>query len=182
MCGNFQVGNYIQPLWEEIQPVHEGGADERWNGAVEAGSTLAGAGLALLPGWLHLDWPALAELGLALISLAEAGLLYMMATTNQLWPAYLGYTVFRASYQLAITVASFEVARRVRERSAGLVFGFNTFLALSLQTVLTSLVASSAGLALPPRSQFKVYAAFFLAVGIIFLLSGAITAVRHPQH
>ena len=103
-------GESTLPLYNSTYPAcAEGGADERWNGAVEAVSTLAGAGLALLPGWLHLDWPALAELGLALISLAEAGLLFMMATTNQLWPAYLGYTVFRASYQLAITVASFEV-------------------------------------------------------------------------
>ena len=40
--------------------------------------------------------------------------------------------------------------------SYGLVFGFNTFLALLLQTLLTSVVADSAGLALPPRTQFQV--------------------------
>ena len=40
--------------------------------------------------------------------------------------------------------------------SYGLVFGFNTFLALLLQTLFTSVVADSAGLALPPRTQFQV--------------------------
>ena len=40
-CGNFQVGNYIQPLWETIQP----STDDNvliWNGAVEAATTLTG--------------------------------------------------------------------------------------------------------------------------------------------
>ena len=45
MCGNFQVGNYIQPLWETILP----SVDERnkedvhiYNGLVEAATTLTG--------------------------------------------------------------------------------------------------------------------------------------------
>lgn len=37
-CGNFQVGNYIQPLWESVAPV--GGEDHLYNGAVEAAQTL----------------------------------------------------------------------------------------------------------------------------------------------
>ena len=42
-CNNpFQVGNYIQPLWETIEPVNQGGQVNIYNGAVEAGTTLTG--------------------------------------------------------------------------------------------------------------------------------------------
>lgn len=37
-CGNLQVGNYIQPLWESDLPVS--GGDHLYNGAVEATQTL----------------------------------------------------------------------------------------------------------------------------------------------
>lgn len=48
MCGNFQVGNYIQPLWETIHPSSAGDGDHQgrvghvYNGAVEATTTLTG--------------------------------------------------------------------------------------------------------------------------------------------
>jgi thiamine transporter 2/3 len=48
---------------------------------------------------------------------------------------------------------SFEIASNISQDSYGLVFGFNTFLALAFQTVLTFVVADSAGLALNPRDQ-----------------------------
>ena len=45
MCGNFQVGNYIQPLWEEIKPAADTDSPcDLYNGAVEAVTTLVGAG------------------------------------------------------------------------------------------------------------------------------------------
>lgn len=37
-CGNFQVGNFIQPLWENIAPMDE--TETLYNGAVEATQTL----------------------------------------------------------------------------------------------------------------------------------------------
>ena len=43
-CGNFQVGNYIQPLWETIHPSTNSISENVhiWNGAVEAATTLTG--------------------------------------------------------------------------------------------------------------------------------------------
>merc|ERR1711915_446700 len=73
---------------------------------------------------------------------------------------------------------SFEIARKITRTSYGLVFGFNTFLALGFQTILTSVVADSVGLALPPRDQFRVYAGFFLVVGIVFLVSASVSCAR----
>ena len=131
------------------------------------------------------------EISLAVISCLDAVMLYLMATTNNIIVAYIGHVVFRALFQMMITVASFEIARNINKTSNGLVFGFNTFLALAFQTILTTVVADSAGLALPPRTQvktillfltslishfqFQVYAGFFLVVGAIFLVTGSIT-------
>jgi len=178
MCGNFQVGNYIQPLWEEIKPVQESDTTELFNGGIEGATTLVGAGLAFVLGFTKFNWSILGEGTLAIISVLDAVILYLMATTSDIWTAYVGYLVFRSLYQMMITVASFEIARNITQNSYGLVFGFNTFLALSFQTILTSIVADSVGLALPPRDQFQVYAGFFLAVGLVFLVSSVVGLAR----
>merc|ERR1719244_1075941 len=100
-----------------------------------------------------------------------------MATTDNIWYAYIGYTVFRSLYQMLITVASFEIASNITQDSYGLVFGLNTFLALTFQTVLTTVVADSVGLALPPRDQFYVYSGYFLVVGCLFLVTALVGGV-----
>ncbi|KAK8400864.1 hypothetical protein O3P69_002552 [Scylla paramamosain] len=51
-CGNFQVGNYIQPLWEQVLPVEKG--ETLYNGAVEATQTLLSALSAFGVGYVHL--------------------------------------------------------------------------------------------------------------------------------
>merc|ERR1719186_159106 len=162
MCGNFQVGNYIQPLWEEIKPINGSHPSELFNGGVEAATTLVGAGLAFIFGFTKFNWSLLGEGTLAIISILDAAVLYLMANTADIWTAYIGYLEFRSLYQMMITVASFEIASNITQNSYGIVFGFNTFLALGLQTILTSIVADSVGLALPPRQQFRVYAGLFL--------------------
>ena len=70
---------------------------------------------------------------------------------------------------MMMSVPSFEIARHISPSSYGLVFGLNTFLALSFQTVLTTIVADSAGLALEPRQQVR--RKYFLFVLNIFLSS-----------
>ena len=56
--------------------------------------------------------------------------------------------------------------------SYGLVFGFNTFLALAFQTVLTMVVADDIGLALPPREQVPGLKIFKIKKCATFLSSG----------
>ena len=90
---------------------------------------------------------------MAVISVLDAVMLYLMAITDDIIVCYMSYIVFRALYQMMITVASFEIASNINQNSYGLVFGFNTFLALGFQTILTSIVADSVGFALPPRHQ-----------------------------
>ena len=62
--------------------------------------------------------------------------------------------LFQSKIFLSQTLtSSFEVARLISDDSYGLVFGFNTFVALLFQSILTLVVADDAGLALPPRTQ-----------------------------
>ena len=61
---------------------------------------------------------------------------------------------------------SFEIARNISPSSYGLVFGINTFLALGFQTILTTIVADSAGFALEPRQQVG-YNFFCLPLNIL---------------
>ena len=100
-----QVGNFIQPLWEEIKPVHSTDSTELFNGGVEAATTLAGAGLAFLLGFAKLNWSLLGEGTLSVISILDAIVLYLMANATNIWTAYIGYLIFRSLYQMMITVA-----------------------------------------------------------------------------
>jgi hypothetical protein len=65
--------------------------------------------------------------------------------------------MFRNNYgsEIRTCIFSFEVARHICDDSYGLVFGFNTFLALLFQSILTLIVADDAGLALDPRTQVR---------------------------
>lgn len=49
--------------------------------------------------------------------------------------------------------SSSEVAKGLKKKSYGLVFGINTFLALLLQTILTLVVVDKIGLSLEPKAQ-----------------------------
>ncbi|XP_076039803.1 thiamine transporter 1-like [Oratosquilla oratoria] len=165
-CGNFQIGNYIQPLWQTIAPTKE--TDTIWNGAVEATQTLLSAIAALSIGFVHLNWALLGELTLAIISLLDGVVLSYMGVTSEIWVAYVNYIIFRVSYQVLITIASYQVARELRADSYGLVFGINMFLSLFLQTVLTVVVVDI--LQTPIRIQFLIYGAYFCILAVLFFV------------
>ena len=109
--------------------------------------------MALILGFTKFNWSVIGELTLAVISVLDGFLLFWMSSTESIYLAYVGYVLFRSLYQMMITVASFEIACNISQNSYGLVFGFNTFLALLFQTILTTIVADSIGFSLPPREQ-----------------------------
>ena len=104
MCGNYQVGNFIQPLWQSLQDenAHD---NETWNGAVEATSTFAGASLAFAFAYIKLNWSLVGELLLVLISILDGFILLAMGLFNDLWVAYIGYLLYRPLFQMLITIA-----------------------------------------------------------------------------
>jgi len=168
MCGNYQVGNFIQPLWQSVQNSNANDKNEVWNGAVGATSTFAGALLAFAFAYIKLNWSLVGEILLIFISIVDGLLLIAMGWANDIWMAYIGYLLYRPLFQMLITIASFEIARQIKADCCGLVFGVNTFLALAFQTLLTLFVVELGGL--EPQTQFVIYGIYSFGIAAIFLL------------
>ncbi|XP_077370559.1 thiamine transporter 1 [Festucalex cinctus] len=168
-CGYFQVLNYAQALWENIRPSSE---YDIYNGYVETLSTLLGAVAALLVGHLPVRWTVWGELALWALSLLMAACVLVMVTLESIWLCYGSYVLFRATYMLLITVATYQIASSLDMQRYALVFGVNTFVALLLQSLLTLVVVDSAGLGLDIFTQFYVYGGYFAVISGVFLFAG----------
>lgn len=169
MAGYIQTIAYIQALWSEVDPTQEA----IWNGAVEATLTLLGAVVSLLAGYIHssLLQPRSSLFALSLLSAGQGGAILLATMTDNLNTSYVGYIVFGVLYAFTITVVSAEIAKNISDDSFGLVFGFNTLIALSLQTLLTFAVTDADGwFALDVIGQFTVYGYYFVALSVIYLI------------
>ncbi|GAB0099077.1 thiamine transporter 1 [Sergentomyia squamirostris] len=166
LCGYLQFISYIQILWSAINvkkvPI--------WNGAVEAGMTLLGALSALGAGYIHssLLTDRRCTILLVFVSLINGLAIFLGAHTENLFVSYAAYLVFGVFYSFASTVVSAEIAKHLEDDSFGLVFGFNTFLSLVLQTILTLTVVT--GVELTIFHQFYIYASYFVGLGIAYLV------------
>lgn len=165
-CGEFQVENFVQNLWDVIYPSHN---HKIYNGGVTALSHLTGSSAAILLAYVKVNWSMFGELCLGVVSVADAFFLFLSAQTSSIWIAYLMYILFRTAYTFLITIASLQIAKHVEMTRFALVFGINMFLALLLQTILTSIVVDERGLGLPVITQFIVYGSYFFIIGAVFL-------------
>ncbi|XP_016950075.1 thiamine transporter 1 [Drosophila biarmipes] len=169
LAGYLQVTYYVQVLWKVIEPEPL----IAWNGAVDAVLTALAALCALAAGYLHTGRlrPRTSLLTLALLSAVEGGCVLICCWTKDIYWSYGGFVLFGALYGFTITVASAEVARNLQEESYGLVFGVNTFVALVFQSLLTMIVVTDTGFELDAVGQYTVYAFYFIAVGVLYLVS-----------
>ncbi|XP_078099609.1 thiamine transporter 1 [Sander vitreus] len=168
-CGYFQVINYAQALWENVRPSQD---YEIYNGYVETLSTVLGALAALLVGYLPVCWALWGELALCALSLLMAVCVFVMDTIRNIWLCYSSFVLFRATYMLLITVATYQIASSLNMHRYALVFGVNTFVALLLQSLLTVVVVDSAGLGLDVFTQYLIYGGYFAVISMVFLLAG----------
>ncbi|CAM5080270.1 unnamed protein product [Eretmochelys imbricata] len=175
-CGYFQVINYTQGLWEMVLPSQ---SFEIYNGGVEAVSTLLGAVAVFAVGYVKVSWAIWGEVALALFSLIIAAAVYVMDTVRNIWVCYVSYVIFRIVYMLLITIATFQIATNLSMERYALVFGINTFIALALQTLLTLIVVDSSGLGLNIFTQFMIYASYFAAISLVFLVSGIHSVMKN---
>ncbi|XP_039383355.1 thiamine transporter 1 isoform X2 [Mauremys reevesii] len=175
-CGYFQVINYTQGLWEMVLPSQR---FEIYNGGVEAVSTLLGAVAVFAVGYIKVSWATWGEVALALFSLLIAAAVYVMDTVRNIWLCYASYVIFRIVYMLLITIATFQIATNLSMERYALVFGINTFIALALQTLLTLIVVDSSGLGLNIFTQFMIYASYFAAISLVFLVSGIYSVMKN---
>ncbi|EJD76177.1 reduced folate carrier [Loa loa] len=164
-CGIFQVMNYVQTLWATMQT-----SSDIYNGITECANTFIGALISFLVQYMNVNWSKWGEHVLLVTSAFIAVLLIIMSQMEIVYVTYVLYVIVITIYHLLITVASVNIAVQLDSASYGLVFGWNTFLALFLQTVLTFAVADKHGFSLSIRTQFFVYGCYFVLVAIMFAL------------
>ncbi|XP_074535771.1 thiamine transporter 2 [Halichoeres trimaculatus] len=171
-CGYNQTVNYVQVLWEHVQPSQNFSI---YNGGVEAVSNLLGAATAYGIGFTEVRWEQWGELALGGFSGLGAVALFLMTFLDNIWVCYVCYTIFKCLYMLLITIAMYQIATDLSMERYALVFGANNFGALALQTIITSIVVDSAALGLSIIPQFTIYASYFSTIAVIFSLRGLFT-------
>ncbi|XP_066248538.1 thiamine transporter 1-like [Euwallacea similis] len=178
-CGFVQVQTYMQPLWSTIVGDQE---YTRYNGVVEAVLTLMGFLGALIAGFLRVNWINWGEIVLSCCSLIQGALMVVSSQTDRIMVSYICYVVFGALFHFVITIASSEIAKFIKEDSYGLIFGINTFAALSFQAILTVIVVTgNIGFGLQSRGQFLVYGGYHLVLGLIFIIMAIYNRIRSAK-
>lgn len=84
-----------------------------------------------------------------------------------------------------ITITTFQIASNLSMECYALTFGINTFVALSLQTIITGIVVDEAALGLDIVTQFIVYGSYYAVISVLFLTRGTYTAClnqHNPEH
>ncbi|KAH8374644.1 hypothetical protein KR200_002395 [Drosophila serrata] len=169
LAGFLQISTYMQVVWKSF----ENEPTILWNGAVDAALTLLSAVFALLAGYFHAGRlsTSTSMLSMALLTILEGGCVLLACWTSNIYLSYLGYVLYGALFAFTITVASSELASSLLEDSFALVFGFNTFVGLILQVIMTFVVVSeNANLNLDIFQQFTVYGFYFIVIGVIYFV------------
>ncbi|XP_066548508.1 thiamine transporter 2-like isoform X2 [Amia ocellicauda] len=173
-CGYYQISNYVQVLWHHKLPSKN---FTLYNGGVEAVATLTGAAASFAVGHVRLDWSVWGELALGLFSCLNAGSVYLMDMTGNIWVCYACYVVFKSSYMQLITICTFQIAKNLTKERYALIFGVNTFVAVALQSILTAVVINTKSLNLSIMTQYFIYGSYFAVIALIFLGRGIYTVV-----
>ncbi|XP_026710399.1 thiamine transporter 2-like [Athene cunicularia] len=173
-AGFNQVLNYIQVLWDFRAPSHSSAV---YNGAVEAIATFLGSATSMAVGCIKINWDLSGELTLGIFSAMDAGSLFLMHFTDNIWACYAGYLAFKACYMFLITIATFQIAVNLSMERYALMFGFNNFVAVVIQTILTVVVVDSKGLGLDISTQFLIYGSYFTFISGIFLIRSIYTII-----
>ncbi|XP_020368415.1 reduced folate transporter isoform X1 [Rhincodon typus] len=177
--GYYLVVYYVQILWDNIHPSRENRGV--YNGGVDAAATLLGAIASFSAGHVKLRWSLWAELVIFVITALQAGLLFLMNTTTNIWVCYVGFVLFRSSHQLLVPIAIFQIAMSLSKELCALVFGINTFLATILKTIITLIIADKRGLGLHVNNQFYFYIGHFSLLASIYLGRGLYVLARHQR-
>ena len=95
--------------------------------------------------FVTVNWEKWGILVLICVNGISGILLIQMAILSNIWVAYIGYPIFRISYQVVMTIASFEIVKFLPEDAFALVFGINTFAAVGIQSLLSLIVNTILG-------------------------------------
>ncbi|CAB3398035.1 unnamed protein product [Caenorhabditis bovis] len=166
-CGMNQVQNYAQSLWSEMQFDSSNVA----NGGVEFINSINGAILSFSFQYFDISWKKYAKSVLPISTIIVAILLQISARTTKILIVYASYILVNAIYDLLKTAASSNVAEALSNtNSHGLVFGVNTFFAVSLQSLMTLLIVDNHFLSLDIRTQFIFYSFYYAIIGCLLFI------------
>lgn len=65
-----------------------------------------GAVTSFAAGFVQLRWALWAELIIAVVTVLQAGLVFLMYRTSSIWLCYSAFVLFRGSYQFLVPVAT----------------------------------------------------------------------------
>ncbi|NXO03854.1 S19A3 protein, partial [Rhinopomastus cyanomelas] len=136
-----------------------------------------GSAASMAVGFVKVNWDLSGELALGIFSALAAGSLFLLHSTGNIWACYASYLTFKACYMLLITIATFQIAITLSMERYALVFGFNNFVALVIQTILTMVVVDSKGLGLDISTQFLIYGSYFALIAGVFLIGSTYTII-----
>lgn len=165
-----QVYSYINVLYTYVLDLNEDSQFTLYNGAAESLNTLIGAIAAYSIGKLELNWFKVGDLFLGIGSIFAGMVLFGCFYTRTMWFIYAFYIIYGCLYQTMLTVAESEVAKRLSRDSYGLVFGFNSFIALFLHTVMTYGIVQGHFISVSTIQQFLIYAIYYMSIGAVFLI------------
>lgn len=72
---------------------------------------------------------------------------------------------------------SASVAKQLHDDSFAFIFGINTLLALTFQTILTVVLVSEQGLQLDQRIHYQVLSGYFIALGGIYATASLVQII-----
>lgn len=168
---------YVHILWNVVHPTAD--STSVYNGGADAVSTLLGAITSFAAGFVRIRWALWAKLVIAGVTAAQASLVFLMYSTNNIWLCYLAFVLFRGAYQFLVPIATFQIASSLSKELCALVFGVNTFLATVLKTIITLIVSDKRGLGLPVHSQFLIYFVYFVLLFGVYLSGALLVGVQH---
>uniref|UniRef100_A0A8R1TMV4 Reduced folate carrier n=1 Tax=Onchocerca volvulus TaxID=6282 RepID=A0A8R1TMV4_ONCVO len=175
-CMSLQISAYAQTLWGEVQK-----EETTFNGFAEATYTASAIAIMLM-NIISIDWDKWGEMALVLISSIDCGLLLTFSQARTINVMYICYICYRTLYQVMITIAQWNLAKKMVSESYGLIFGLNSFVALILQALLTMIVVDKRGFGMAVRPQFFVYGTCHAVIAIIFLCSIIFNLIDYLRH
>lgn len=116
-------------------------------------SLFLGSVTSFLVQYMKINWDHFGELALGIFSAIDAGCLFLMHFSTNIWACYASYLIFKACYMFLLTIATFQIAVNMSMERYALMFGLNNFIALLIQTILTIVVVDSRGLGLDIVAQ-----------------------------
>ncbi|KAE9555539.1 hypothetical protein FO519_001210 [Halicephalobus sp. NKZ332] len=167
ICMFRQINLYAQTLLGQLQ-VDD---DSPLNGFADAIYTFMATVFILLTNRYPINWDKWGEIVLMMISMSDAVFLALFSQTNSVYLMYFCYIFYRSCHQVMVTIAQWNIAKKMVTDSYGLVFGVNYCIALLMQSLLVRIVTDNRGLGMQIRESFLVYSGLHASISVIFSIS-----------